>query len=81
MKRISFLRRPITIPLNDRILKLRSLTACSVEIHPPSRLRHSPDRGEEKGAEATSSLTSWAAALAIGAWGIQVVRYVSFQGL
>jgi hypothetical protein len=40
-----------------------------------------PPGGEEKGAGATSFPTSWAVAWAMGAWGIQVVRYVSFQGL
>jgi len=48
MKKIPFLRRFITHKFNDRILKVRSLTACSAGIYLPSLIiTTQSSKGEE----------------------------------
>jgi hypothetical protein len=40
LERLDLQEARLCIPLNDRLLKLRSLTVCSVRTSSPSRLRH-----------------------------------------
>jgi hypothetical protein len=49
MKRLHLHEAPLPIPLNDRILKLRNLTICSVRILPSIMIPTQSLWGREKG--------------------------------